>query len=135
MPSKKRKLGDLGEGYAEMFLVKHGFSIIARNYTRNTGEIDIVAEKGRTIHFIEVKSVSRVTNSENLSAISGFYKGHVPEENVDNRKIRKIEKTSQLFLSERGLQNSFFQIDVVTVVFVDGANYPIINYIPNANLG
>ena len=54
MPSKKRKIGDLGEYYASMFLVKHGFNIIKRNYLKKWGEIDIIARRAEFLIFIEV---------------------------------------------------------------------------------
>src|SRR3989338_4950572 len=53
----KRVLGDMGENVACMFMMKHGFEIIERNYLRKGGEIDIVAKKNGGIRFIEVKSV------------------------------------------------------------------------------
>ena len=59
--SKTQKTGEIGENIAVRFLVKHGFSILDRNYTKKWGEIDIVAERNKKIYFIEVKSVSRET--------------------------------------------------------------------------
>ena len=43
--SKTQKIGEIGEKIAEMFLVKHGFTIIDRNFTHKLGEIDIIAQK------------------------------------------------------------------------------------------
>ena len=40
-----KKTGSLGENMATMFLVKHGFEILDRNYSKKWGEIDIVAKK------------------------------------------------------------------------------------------
>ena len=56
--SETQKTGEIGENIAVKFLVKQGFSILNRNYTKKWGELDIVAEKAGKIHFIEVKSVS-----------------------------------------------------------------------------
>lgn len=127
MPSEKRNFGDMGEFYAQMFLVKHGFNVLQRNYLKKVGEIDIVAENHGVIHFVEVKSVTRETFEDNL-------KGHSAEENVDNRKMRRIEKTAMIFLLENGLENSHYQIDLITVTFVGGVGEPAIKYISNANL-
>jgi len=127
MPSKKRKMGDLGEYYAGMFLVKHGFNIIKRNYLKKWGEIDIIAEKGGVIHFVEVKSVARETLQYQQFR-------HRPEENVDRRKIGKIERTAEIFINEYCLENKQTQIDVITIDFLMGETLPQINYIPNANL-
>ena len=59
--SETQKIGEIGENMAVKFLVKHGFSILDRNYTKKWGEIDIVAEKNNKLYFVEVKSVSRQT--------------------------------------------------------------------------
>ena len=57
--SNSQKIGQLGEDIACKFLMKHGFSILERNYTKKWGEIDVIAEKGKKLYFVEVKSVSR----------------------------------------------------------------------------
>ena len=33
--SETQKIGEIGEKIAEKFLMKHGFSILDRNYTKN----------------------------------------------------------------------------------------------------
>ena len=59
--SKTQQTGEIGENIAVKFLVKHGYSILERNYTKKWGEIDVIAEKEGKLYFIEVKSVSRLT--------------------------------------------------------------------------
>jgi len=44
--SNSQRIGELGEGVACEFLVRHGYSILERNYTKKWGEIDIIAQKG-----------------------------------------------------------------------------------------
>ena len=61
--SDTQKTGEIGENIAVKFLVKQGFSILDRNYTKKWGELDIVAKKDNKLYFIEVKSVSRETLS------------------------------------------------------------------------
>lgn len=133
MVTKKRLLGDFGELNARMFLVKHGFKIIRSNYTKRCGEIDIIARKNDSIHFIEVKTVSRETIYGNQS----FSKGqsvYRPGENVDRIKLLKIQKTANLFILENNLNNIDFQIDLITVVFVRGWERPLIEYFENVNI-
>ena len=48
--------GKLGEAIAEKYLRSVGYSIIERNYRQKCGEIDIVAKKDNTLHFVEVKA-------------------------------------------------------------------------------
>ena len=59
-PTEKQKIGQLGEDSACEYLIKMGYKVIERNYLKKWGEIDIVAKKDNRIHFIEVKSVSRI---------------------------------------------------------------------------
>ena len=54
--SKTQQLGEIGEDKAVVFLMKHGFKIIERNFHSRNGEIDIIAKKARKYHFFEVKA-------------------------------------------------------------------------------
>lgn len=56
--SPKQQIGLKGEKAAEMFLVKHGFTVIDRNYSTRFGEIDLITTKNGRIHFFEVKTVT-----------------------------------------------------------------------------
>lgn len=51
-----REIGDIGEDFTAQFLIKNGCEILERNFTVRGGEIDIIAKKGKLIHFVEVKS-------------------------------------------------------------------------------
>ncbi|MBS7696375.1 MULTISPECIES: YraN family protein [unclassified Chelatococcus] len=52
--SHRRGLG--GERLAALLLMIKGYRIIARRYAALGGEIDLVAKRGRTIVFVEVKA-------------------------------------------------------------------------------
>lgn len=109
MPSKKRRIGDVGEKVALSFLKQNGHAIVTTNYQKYSGEIDIISRENKTIHFVEVKmafiparGVSRET----------FIR---PEDRVTRSKIRKIEKTALYFLEEFHYQNMAWTIDVIAV--------------------
>jgi len=106
---KNKETGNLGERIASKFLESKGFCITERNYKRKTGEIDIIAEKEGTTHFVEVKSISR----ENISD-SSRYEGYRPEELVHSEKLARISKTAEFYMFSREKEGSA-QIDVVTV--------------------
>jgi len=89
-----RSKGNVGEDIACKFLRDNGFTIIARNYMRKWGELDIVAQKDSVLHFVEVKSIT-YKDGEFLD------KFHQPEENVHNLKLRKIGRMIQTFIAER----------------------------------
>ena len=51
-----QQLGRIGEDTAKAFLECKGYRILHRNFRCRAGEIDLVALKGRILHFIEVKT-------------------------------------------------------------------------------
>lgn len=106
----KRDTGKLGEQIACEFLERRGFKIIARNYLKPWGEIDIIAEKDGVLHFVEVKALSR-ENNEGISREMS----HQPEDLVDERKLRKVARTAELYM-ESAKDTREYQIDVVGVV-------------------
>ena len=50
------RTGKQGEDLAAAHLADNGYRILQRNYRSVFGEIDIVAEEGDTLVFVEVKS-------------------------------------------------------------------------------
>src|SRR5438093_13037216 len=48
-------LGEEGERAASRFLEARGYRILERNYRTRRGEIDLIAEDGRILVFVEVK--------------------------------------------------------------------------------
>ena len=51
----RRRLGELGERLAAQHLLAQGYRIRETNYRRREGEIDIIAEAGDTLAFVEVR--------------------------------------------------------------------------------
>jgi putative endonuclease len=54
--SSRGALGEEGERLARKFLERRGYRIIASNYRTRMGEIDLIAEDGQTLVFVEVKA-------------------------------------------------------------------------------
>ena len=106
----KREIGAAGEEVAAQYLVRRGFAIIGRNYRKPWGEIDIIAEKAGTVRLVEVKAVS----CENLADISREISDYRPEERVHPAKLKKIARTAELYMNEKG-DDRDYQIDVVGV--------------------
>lgn len=101
----KQKTGALGESIAETFLVRKGYKILAKNYRKPWGEIDIIAEKQNTVRFVEVKTVTRESHIFS----------HDPEELVDRRKLAKVARTAALYMESKRDKREF-QLDVVGVI-------------------
>jgi putative endonuclease len=104
----KRAKGNIGEDVACKYLENKGFVIVVRNYLRKWGELDIIAQKDKIIHFFEVKSVT-VDFDQNSDS-------HKPEDNVHRLKLKRIRRMIETYLDEKHmLQNAEFQFHVITV--------------------
>ena len=100
--SEKQKIGKIGENVAVKFLVKHGFLILDKNYTKKWGELDIVAERKNKLHFIEVKSVTRNLDTVILhpkmneqTQATDIWR---PEDNMHPWKLKRMSRTIQTYL-------------------------------------
>jgi putative endonuclease len=56
MTLERQAMGKSGEDLAVTELERRGYAILARRYRTDRGEIDIVAEDGDTLVFVEVKA-------------------------------------------------------------------------------
>jgi putative endonuclease len=110
--SKSQKLGKIGENIACNYFAGKGFKIVARNYTKKWGEIDIIASNEEKTHFIEVKSVS----CENFDGISHETQGidiHRPEDQVHYSKRQRLIRMIQIFMENNKVGE--WQFDIVCV--------------------
>lgn len=97
----KQQTGKQGEDIAVKYLKKRGYQILARNFRRKSGEIDIIAKRKKTIIFAEVKVV---TDSSVL------------HEKLNWKKQQKIVRTAQWYLSENGMEEGVpWQIDLIAI--------------------
>ncbi|MFA6077119.1 MAG: YraN family protein [Candidatus Paceibacterota bacterium] len=116
--SETQKIGEIGENIAVKFLMKRGFSILDRNYTKKWGEIDIIAEKSNKLYFIEVKSVSRETLNtfipKSFSDSDERYE-HRPEDNMHPWKLKRMARTIQTYILSKNLDEREWQVDLLVV--------------------
>lgn len=113
----KSEIGRLGEESVCSYLIERGYTISSRNYRIKGGEIDIIAENGDYIAFVEVKS------RKPDSMVNGF-------EAVNKRKRGLIIKTAADYCCKHPnmLQPRF---DVAQVIIENGRVLSI-DYILNA---
>ena len=104
----KQIIGRIGEEAAGMFLKKHLFSIIDTNYRRPWGEIDIIAQKGDCLRFVEVKTVSR----ESLPTKQGD--DYEPEDNIHPWKRQRLRRIIQTYLAAKKYDGDW-QVDSIAV--------------------
>ena len=107
MSLARKSTGRKGEEIAAAYLQKAGYRLLERNYRCLFGEIDIVAEEGRTIVFAEVKSRR-----------TGGYGD--PQLAVGLPKQKKLSQVALHYLNERHLTNRCARFDVVAVRLLSG---------------
>ena len=115
-----KKLGELGEKIAQKHLKKKGYKILARNFKRKWGEIDIVAKKGKKIVFIEVKTIRQKEE---------FF----PEDEIDRKKKRQLIKMAQIYLQEFKIPLDIsWQIDIIAIEISSNRKKAKIRHYKNA---
>ncbi len=80
-----RLLGRWGEAQAADYLRGHGYRVVAAGFRCRFGEIDLVAEKGGYLAFVEVK----LRKSADFAAA---------REAVDRRKQARLRATAEYYL-------------------------------------
>ena len=116
--TEKQIIGALGENKAVEFLKQKGFSILNRNYRKPWGEIDIVVKKGSTIYFVEVKTVSRL--SDDVIHETDYYE---PEDNIHPWKLKRLYRAINSYLEENDINEDEidWQLDAITVYLEQGS--------------
>lgn len=69
--------GAAGERYVAQFLEAKGYEILVRNYRIRGGEIDIIARKGGTLAFVEVKTRKKGALTSGEEAITSSKKSFI----------------------------------------------------------
>ncbi len=85
MPSARTRIGTGDEWIAASYLESHGMRVVARNARLLFGEVDLVAEDGDTLVFVEVK-----TRRSTAYATA--------EESAMPSKHARVGKTAELYL-------------------------------------
>lgn len=110
--------GFWGEIYAARYLRDNGYFIRSANYRTRFGEVDIIAEQGGILLFIEVK-----TRSAGMIAL--------PMESVDRRKQRRLTLAAQQYL-KREPANTRARFDVLEVYLDAQEKLVRVRHIPDA---
>lgn len=105
MSIERQRIGKLGEAEAARRFAQAGLTILALNWRCRSGEIDMIAQEGETIVFVEVRS---------RGSASGARFGTAAE-SVDGRKQMKIRSVAQTYLRQHQLQQCRLRFDVVAI--------------------
>jgi putative endonuclease len=114
----RRALAAEGERLAAEHLARAGYRIVARNVRADRVEIDLVAERGTLVVFVEVKT----------RAARGF---GAPEEAVDARKRARIVRGARAWLHAQALRRARVRFDVIAVE-PDAAGRLCVRHLPGA---
>ncbi len=111
LSKNRRLLGNRYEQQAEKYLINQGYQILARNIHLGRKEIDLIAQKDKTIVFVEVKG-ARSTSF-----------GH-PSERVDRRKRKNLTEAAEQFINEQKLDGFDYRFDLITILGSELEHYP-----------
>jgi putative endonuclease len=102
----RRRTGVRGETFAYWYLRRHGYTIVARNFTSTgcKGEIDLIGYDGSVLAFVEVKT--RTGDSATMK---------VPEDAVTPDKRHHLTRMARQFLSQRRVRDAVWRFDVVAI--------------------
>jgi putative endonuclease len=111
-----RVFGSRGERAAARYLKKLGYGVIKRGYRIREGEVDLIAQDGSVIVFVEVK-----TRREG-----------VPAEAVTLEKQRRLTIAAVHFLKKHRLLEHPSRFDVIAILWPDDRQQPEITHYRSA---
>jgi putative endonuclease len=109
--------GRRGEDIAKNYLIKQGFSILEHGFRCRNGEVDIVAEKGGELYFVEVKT----RWSLNCGA---------PLEAIDRHKQRQVINAARFYLMRKKRNDAYCHLSAIGVDM--SGREPVIEFIKDA---
>ncbi len=114
-----QSLGRWGEAVAEAFLLEKGYLIRERNVRTPYGEIDLIAQSGGVLVFVEVK-----TRSSNRF---GY-----PESGLTPQKRAHLINSIQAFLQAHPEIKNDWRVDVIAVQRLRDQPEPEVTHFENA---
>jgi putative endonuclease len=114
-----KTLGSYGESLARLYLKNHGYRILEENFRNKLGEIDLIAQDGKTICFVEVKTRQSLDQGQPYEAVTPW-------------KIRKLSQMATFYLKHKYHSLEIpSRFDVISIVH-DKTGTPNIQHIKNA---
>lgn len=120
MPFITNPIGIIGEKEATKILERKGLRVIEHNWRMGHLEVDLIADNKKEIVFVEVKARTCILN------------GKMPEENVDEIKMRRITAAANAYLKYHKIEKQP-RFDVVGILVDRNTNeITYRNYVENA---
>jgi putative endonuclease len=104
LPMDRRKWGKAGEDLAAHFLEQSGLKILERNFRFERGEIDLIAEDGEELVFVEVKA--RRSNAFGA-----------PEDAVTEKKQEQVHAVADGYLFMHNIDDRPCRFDIVAIEY------------------
>ena len=101
MVTSRKALGDFGERVAAHRLESEGMRILARNVRTRGGEIDLIAEDGTDVAFVEVRTRQSVQG--------------VAAESLTPAKLRRMWQCAMDYCETNGIAPEQARIDLVSI--------------------
>ena len=106
-PLNRRSQGKAGEDLAAHFLEQSGLKILERNFRFERGEIDLIAEEGEELVFVEVKA--RRSNAFGA-----------PEDAVTEKKQEQVHAVAEGYLFIHDIDDRPCRFDIVAIEYRKG---------------
>lgn len=109
-----KEIGNLGEKIARDYLERKKYKILAQNFKRKWGEIDIVAKPQHQKFWYWGKEKNKIVFFEVKTILKK--EGFLPEDEINWKKKRQLWKMAQIYLSENKIPlDTPYQIDVLAI--------------------
>ncbi|MBI1317911.1 MAG: YraN family protein [Candidatus Hydrogenedens sp.] len=115
---KPESLGRRGERAAARYLWFRGYRILEQNLHLGRYEIDILAQQGDTIVFVEVKTRRRDDATD-------------PHDSVGPAKEMHIKTAAEMYMARHPSDELYYRFDIVSVVYPERGR-PRIEHLPDA---
>jgi putative endonuclease len=101
------------------YLLQLGWSIEAHRFRLGHHDLDLVARKGSTVAFVEVKT-------------RRSFRFGPPEQSITRRKRGVLSRVARLWQVRFGLPNDSYRFDLIGVLEADSSTNPQITHIEDA---
>lgn len=101
----KSEVGKYGEELAVLFLKRHGYDILERNYRFKRFEIDLIVKVNNLLVFVEVKTRSKTAFGE-------------PEDAVDQKKASRVIAAADEFIHQNNWYGDI-RFDVISITLAN----------------
>lgn len=103
--NNNKATGNKGEEIAAGYLAKAGYRLLVRNWRFRHWEVDIIASKGRFLHFFEVKTRHSLRFGR-------------PEESITRDKMKNLKNAAEEYQYQHP-EYQYIQFNVLAITLVN----------------